>query len=397
MAAEAAAEAGCAVTLYDQMARPGRKFLLAGRGGLNLTHSEALPAFLARYKEDSGRIAPLVRAFPPEALRAWADALGAETFVGSSGRVFPKVMKASPLLRAWLRKLDGLGVRFVSGARLTAVRSDGLVLSFDGAAKRLDAAATVLALGGASWPELGSDAAWVPLLQQAGVEVSPLSASNAGVLVDWPPALLALAGAPLKGIRVDVGWGDGKERQRGLSPMQSFSGEAVLTARGLEGGVIYAANGAIRELARRHGWPALIHIAVKPSLKLLPLMRTLDARDPKKSLGPWLRSKFNLSQAAARLITASPTLDATNLANVIQRRPVEVRGFYPIGRAISTAGGVAWSDVLEDMQSRTLPGVFFAGEMLDWDAPTGGYLLQACLASGRAAGLGAAAWARSRG
>ena len=383
MAAEAAAEAGCAVTVYDQMPRPGRKFLLAGRGGLNLTYAEPLDAFLARYREGGDRLEPLIRAFPPEALRAWADGLGAATFVGSSGRVFPKAMKASPLLRAWLQRLGGLGVRFEGRARWAGFTDDGVALVQDGDEKHVSADAVVLACGGASWPELGSDGAWRTLMTTLGAAITPLEASNAGVLVDWPPAVAALAGAPFKTIGLTVG-------------AARFKGEAILSAQGLEGGAIYAAGASIRK-ALRAGAPALIHLDLQPQREAAAMAAKLASRDPRRSLGPWLQKTLGLSAPAARLLTMmAETREPEALGRLIKAFPVAVRGMAPIARAISTAGGLNWDEVDQRLMLNRRPGVFVAGEMLDWDAPTGGYLLQACLATGRAAGQAAAAFAQDK-
>lgn len=382
MAAEAAASQGCSVTIFDQMPRPGRKFLLAGRGGLNLTHAEPLDAFLGRYREGAERIEPLIRAFPPQALRAWADALGAETFVGTSGRAFPKAMKASPLLRAWLQRLGGLGVRFQGGARWTGFADGGVMIVQHGAEQAAPAEAVVLALGGASWPELGSDGAWVAPLVGLGTAIAPLEASNAGVLIDWPPPVADLAGAPFKTIGLSVAG-------------ECFLGEAILTAQGLEGGVVYAAGAALRRALRANSG-VKIRLDLQPNRTAAAMADKLAARDSKRSLGPWLQKVLGLSSPAARLVsTMAPSRDPQSLAALLKAFPLTVRGFASLGRAISTAGGLVWDEVDETLMLRRRPGVFVAGEMLDWDAPTGGYLLQACFATGRSAGLSAARWAQS--
>jgi uncharacterized flavoprotein (TIGR03862 family) len=398
MAAEAAAGAGCAVTVYDQMRQPGRKFLLAGRGGLNLTHSEPLDRFLDRYSEGRDKLAPLIAAFPPEALRAWADGLGAETFIGTSGRVFPRAMKASPLLRAWLQRLAAMGVRFEGGARMSALSGDGVTLQRGGEAQTLNAGGVVLALGGASWPELGSDGRWTAALAKAGVPVTPFEASNAGFLVKWEPPVSALAGAPLKGIAVTLGWGEREADGKTLRTLQHFPGEAVLSARGLEGGAVYAANAALRAVQKRKGeWPVRVSLDLKPSIPLDALDEVMAKYPHKRSLGPWLMANLNLSQAAARLVSTHNERSWVNLAFLIKCLMFDVTGFYPIERAISSAGGAAFGDGADPLAAQGLPGVFLAGEMLDWDAPTGGYLLQACFATGRAAGLAAAAHAHEKG
>lgn len=380
MAAEAAAKQGCAVTVYDQMPRPGRKFLLAGRGGLNLTHSEPLDVFLSRYREGGERLAPLIRAFPPEALRAWADGLGADTFVGSSGRVFPKAMKASPLLRAWLQRLAGLGVGYQGRARWTGLTDAGAMIVQAGVPGEISADAIVLALGGASWPELGSDGAWQGSLAGLGAAITPMEASNVGVLIDWPAAVSALAGAPFKTIGLSVAG-------------ERFLGEAILTAQGLEGGVVYAAGASLRRALRESGH-AQIALDLQPNRTAAAMGDKLTARDPKRSLGPWLHKALGLSPPAARLVaTQTTSRDPTLLAGVIKAFPLTVKSLAPLSRAISSAGGLAWDEVDGALMLKRRAGVFVAGEMLDWDAPTGGYLLQACFATGRAAGLSAAAFA----
>lgn len=366
------------------MRLPGRKFLLAGRGGLNLTHAEPFDDFLARYRENGAHLEPHIRAFPPQALRDWADGLGAETFVGSSRRVFPKIMKASPLLRAWLQRLAGLQVAFVGQARLAALSEGQAIVAIGGRRERLSYDATILALGGASWPELGSDGAWAAMLTQSQVEVTPLTPSNAGILVDWPAPILALAGKPLKRIGVRVG-------------EAAFYGEAILTQSGLEGGAIYAANGAVRALAAQTGWPISIELDLQLARSAQDLHARLQQRDRKRSLGPWMRANLGLSEAASRLVSPlAPSRMPAAVAQAIKQLPLKVRGFAPIARAISSAGGVRWGSLNPDLSLKAAPHIFVAGEMLDWDAPTGGYLLQACFATGRAAALSALAYGRAR-
>lgn len=374
MAAEVAAAAGAQVTVYDRMRLPGRKFLLAGRGGLNLTHAEPLPAFLQRYAVGADRLAPLIAGFDPPALRAWADGLGAETFVGSSGRVFPKAMKASPLLRAWLARLAGLGVRFVGGARLADVDANAATFVSAGGPFTVTTHPLILALGGASWPELGSDGGWVTPLQARGVGVTPLAASNAGVLVPWTDDVAALAGQSLKHVAVIVG-------------SARFAGEVMLTARGLEGQAIYAAGAAIR---KHQGDAAMIALDLQPNRTEADLTARLAARDTRRTLSAFLQKSCGLSAPSARLALSQFALrDPLALARRIKSCPLDVRGLAPVARAISTAGGIAWEGVRDDLSLKALPGVFVCGEMLDWDAPTGGYLLQACFATGVAAARGA--------
>jgi uncharacterized flavoprotein (TIGR03862 family) len=375
-AAEIAAQVGARVTLYDRMRLPGRKFLLAGRGGLNLTHSEDLAPFITRYREGGARIENYIRAFPPHRLRAWAHDLGQETFVGSSGRVFPRAMKSSPLLRAWLGRLERLGVAFHAGCAFTKLEDERVWLKNASGEFRIDADAVILCLGGASWPELGGNGDWAEILQHAGVPVAPLHASNAGALVRWPDAMLALAGAPFKLVEVQIG--DAR-----------FRGEAIVTASGLEGGAIYAANGHLRRALSCEN-PATIHLDLQPNRDLQDLAGRLARRDVKRSLGPFLQKNLGLSPPSARLITSADIARAPQaLANAIKSFPLQVHGMAPIARAISSAGGVAWTGVNPNLSLQRYPKVFVAGEMLDWDAPTGGYLLQACFATAYAAAHGA--------
>jgi uncharacterized flavoprotein (TIGR03862 family) len=376
IAAEIAAHAGARVTVYDRMRLPGRKFLLAGRGGLNLTHSEPLDNFLMRYREGGDGLAVHLHAFPPVALRAWADGLGAQTFVGSSGRVFPRAMKASPLLRAWLQRLSALGVHHRGGATLTAIDETGVMVEENGVASGITADAIILALGGASWPELGADGRWTRLLAGCGVEISPLVASNVGVAIDWPDSVTALAGQSLKHVAV-------------LAGDRRFPGEVMLTASGLEGQAIYGAGAALRA-----AFAADIPIALdlQPNRSEADLAARLSARDRKRSLGAFLQQSCGLSPPGARIVQAlCERRDAEGLAAAIKRCLLTIKGFAPIAHAISTAGGVAWASVNDDLSLKALPHVFVCGEMLDWDAPTGGYLLQACFSTGVAASRGALA------
>jgi uncharacterized flavoprotein (TIGR03862 family) len=380
-AAETAASQGCAVTIYDKMRLPGRKFLLAGRGGLNLTHAEPLADFVTRYREGAAALAPLVEAFPPSALRDWTHGLGQDTFVGSSNRIYPRAFKSSPLLRAWLGHLEALGIRFVGGANLLSLTNGEPNVRIGDATHVIDAHAVVLALGGASWPELGSDGAWTTLFAEG--EIAPLQQSNAGVLIAWPDAIRALAGKPLKQIGVIVA-------------QQRFQGEAILTERGLEGGAIYLSNAAIRnELqARRND----ICVDFQPNLSVDVVAERVVRRQAKRTLAPWLESALGLSPASARIVSVMSQADrsAAGLTRAVKRLALKLEGLAGINRAISTAGGVRWSALNPDLSLRRAANVFVAGEMLDWDAPTGGYLLQACFATGRAAGLGAVAYARAR-
>jgi uncharacterized flavoprotein (TIGR03862 family) len=393
MAAEVLAQAGTSVTVYDAMPSVGRKFLMAGRGGLNLTHSEALPTFLARYGKATPRLAAAISSFPLDTLREWSEALGQPTFVGSSGRVFPKSFKASPLLRAWLRRLDSIGVQFKLRHRWTGWHDDGH-LSFqtpDG--KRVvEADATVLALGGASWPRLGSDGAWVETLAERGVTIAPLRSANCGFTVAWSGIFRdRFEGHPLKGIALSFG-------------SQTVRGEAMITRSGIEGGAIYALSADLREAVASSG-QATLHIALRPDLDMQELVAQLSRPRGRQSLSNFLRKAAHLSLAAIGLLQETAiasgvslsSLSATSLAGLINAVPVELDGLAPIARAISTAGGISFDEIDCDFMIRRMPGLFAAGEMLDWEAPTGGYLLQASFATGAAAGRGALKWLNPHG
>ncbi|MDQ7248222.1 BaiN/RdsA family NAD(P)/FAD-dependent oxidoreductase [Dongia sedimenti] len=364
MAAERLSGRGLKVTVFDAMATPGRKFLMAGRGGLNLTHSEPLPQFVARYGERAAQIAPWLERFSPEDLRRWADGLGAETFIGSSGRVFPKAMKASGLLRNWLKRLAESGVDFKLRQRWSGF--DGNRLLFDGGPS-VSARATVLALGGASWPKLGSDAAWVPILAARGVQIAPLQPANCGFDVAWSAHFRdRAAGQPLKNIALMI---DGRR----------VLGEMVITRNGIEGGAVYAISAALRDRL-----PAVLSLDLKPQIHADALAGKLAARRKGRSLSAWLSGELNLTPLAYSLLreVADPLPDnLAALARLIKNVPLKIERARPIAEAISSAGGIAFDAVDETLMVRTLPGVFVAGEMLDWEAPTGGYLLQACMSS----------------
>ncbi|MCG6207068.1 TIGR03862 family flavoprotein [Rhodopseudomonas sp. HC1] len=386
MAAETAAQRGARVVVFDSMGAPARKFLLAGRGGLNLTHSEALPDFLARYGAAQPRLRPAIEAFPPEALRAWADELGQPTFVGTSGRVFPTAMKASPLLRAWLRRLDGQGVRLQLRHRWAGWDDQGH-LRFETATGRSTIAArtTVLALGGASWPRLGSDGGWVPLLAAKGIAIAPLKPANCGFVAAWS-ALFAdkYQGAPLKNIALSFG-------------DRTVRGEAVITQGGIEGGAIYALSASLRDAILATG-EARLKIALRPDLGVDELAARLAKPKGKQSLSTYLRKAVGLTPAGIGLLYEAALADGVPLAAMspqalaalINAVPLRLTGVAPIARAISSAGGIELGEIDDDYMLSKLPGVFAAGEMLDWEAPTGGYLLTACFATGVAAGRGAA-------
>jgi uncharacterized flavoprotein (TIGR03862 family) len=392
MAAEMLAQGGAHVTIYDAMPSAGRKLLMAGRGGLNLTHSDALPKFLARYGAAEPHLAAAIEAFPPDALRAWSEALGQPTFVGSSGRVFPESFKASPLLRAWLRRLNAMGVKFALRHRWIGWDGDGHLLfqTHDGQSL-VDARATVLALGGASWPRLGSDAGWVETLVARGVSVTPLLPSNCAFGVQWSPVFRERhAGYPLKGIALIFGG-------------STVRGEIMLTQTGIEGGPVYALSAALREEIHAHG-SAVLFVALRPDMSTSELTARLNAPRGKSSLATHLRKKLNLTPAGIGLMQeAALTFDHSlmlmpmdELAVNVNSVPVRLTSVAPVARAISTAGGISFDELDADFMIRRLPGVFAAGEMLDWEAPTGGYLLQASFATGAAAGRGALQWLEKR-
>lgn len=383
MAAETIATAGHDVTVYERMPSPARKFLMAGRGGLNLTHSEPLDAFLTRYGEEAFLIRDAVRSFPPGRLIAWANALGAETFVGSSGRVFPKAMKASPLLRAWLRRLDALGVTIKTRHTWTGFSSDGALKLSNGAGATTTPKpdACILALGGASWPRLGSDGAWVQPFKSEDIAVTPLQSANSGVSIAWTDIFAErFAGAPLKRIAISV-------------DETKMRGEAVITRGGLEGGAIYAVGRAIRG-ALHDGTSATITIDLKPDTTLDELTTRLARSRGSQSLSNLLRKAAHLDAAAIGLLREAGALpsEPSALAARIKAVPLTVTGLASIDRAISTAGGIALSALTPDLMLKAKPGVFVAGEMLDWDAPTGGYLLQASFATGVVAAHGVLNW-----
>jgi|APDOM4702015248_1054824.scaffolds.fasta_scaffold12148_2 uncharacterized flavoprotein (TIGR03862 family) len=390
MAAEVLAAAGIAVHLFDAMPSVGRKFLLAGKGGLNLTHGEALPSFLTRYVQRAPQVAPWLDAFAPESLRAWAAGLGIETFVGSSGRVFPKDLKAAPLLRAWLHRLREQGVVFHMRHRWRGWDQDG-ALRFDAPLGQtcVRAQATVLALGGASWPQLGSDAAWVPWLRAIGAEVIPLAPANCGfeVAPPWSAHLRErFAGAPIKPVVL---------RFDGSEPVFDRPGEFVLSAYGIEGSLVYAASAPIRDAIATHG-SATITLDLLPSHDAARVAREVAHPRGARSLGSHLKSRLGLDGAKAallhELLPREAFADAARLAAAIKALPIVLSAPRPIAEAISSAGGVRLESLDEHLMLRVRPGVFCAGEMLDWEAPTGGYLLQASMASGRVAGHGAARW-----
>jgi uncharacterized flavoprotein (TIGR03862 family) len=385
MASDVLVRGGVRVTVYDQMPTVGRKFLLAGRGGLNLTHSEPLDQFLRRYGHAEPRIRSTIEAFSPDDLRTFSADLGQPTFVGSSGRVFPKAMKASPLLRAWLRRLAAMGVTFKLRHRWRGWDEAGRLL-FDtpDGQTAVTVEASVLALGGASWPKLGSDGAWVAAMAETGIAVAQLQPANCGFLVDWSDIFRSrFEGKPLKRIALSFGG-------------RSARGEAVITGQGLQGGGLYALSDVLREAIASHGH-AMLRIDLCPDRSVTALEQKLRAPRHKQSLANVLRKALSLSPVAIGLLQEAAVVSSTKLselnpaalAGLIKAVPVRLAGIEPITRAISTAGGIAFDEIDECFMLRRRPGTFVAGEMLDWEAPTGGYLLQAAFATGAAAGRGA--------
>ena len=388
MAAQELAYAGFGVDLYDAMPSVGRKFLLAGKGGLNLTHAEPLPDFIGRFGARAADLQALVTAFGPTELRAWAAGLGIETFVGSSRRVFPADLKAAPLLRAWLHRLREQGVRFHMRHRWLGWDDAG-ALAFDSTSGRssLRPATTVLALGGASWSRLGSDGAWWPWLQARGVDLAPLLPANCGFDVAWSDHLRQRhAGEPLKSVAIAVGaW-----RQRG---------EFVVTAGGVEGSLVYAASARLRDGLAARG-TAHFELDLLPDRPLAWVVQELAHPRGPRSLATHLKTRLHLAGVKAALlweiVPREVQADPARFAAMIKALPITVTAPRPVEEAISTAGGVRFEALDERLMLRALPGVFCAGEMLDWEAPTGGYLLTACFATGRAAGRGAAQWLAGR-
>ena len=388
MAAEVLAQGGAGVTVYDAMPSAGRKFLMAGRGGLNLTHSEPMAQFMARYREAAPKLQAAIEAFSPDALRAWSEALGEPTFVGTSGRVFPKAFKASPLLRAWLRRLDAGGVRFAFRHRWNGWDDEGRLLFQTSHGTSMFAAnATVLALGGASWPRLGSDGDWADILAARGITISKLRPANSGFTVAWSDVFRdRFEGQPLKGVALTIG-------------AHTVRGEAMITRNGIEGGAIYALSAELREAVLGLGQATLM-IALRPDFDKAALTTRLSGTRGKQSLANFLRKAAQLSPVGIGLmqeaaIASGRPLAAfapAELAHLINAIPVRLTGTAPIDRAISTAGGIAFDELDDRLMLRKLPGVFAAGEMLDWEAPTGGYLLQASFASGVVAAARVIAW-----
>ena len=392
MAAETLARGGLLVNVYDAMPSVGRKFLMAGKGGMNITHSEPIEPFLGRYGMRRADIAPLLDAFGPHALRAWLDELGVETFVGSSGRVFPTDMKAAPMLRAWLHRLRESGVRFhmrhkwvgwsstsdAHGLRFVTPEGDHEVMTH----------AVVLALGGGSWPRLGSDAAWVPLLNERNIPVAPLLPANCGFDTDWSDYFRErYAGQPVKPVSISVQSVDGAVQDR--------QGEFVVTSTGIEGSLVYALSSTIRDRLLADG-EVTIRLDLAPGLTAQRVIDEVTRPRGSRSMSSHLHSRIGITGVKLGLLheclSKEDFTDAAKLADAIKSLPLRLRRARPIDEAISTAGGVPFESLDGALMIRQLPGVFCAGEMLDWEAPTGGYLLTACFAGGLVAGRGALAY-----
>lgn len=391
MAAEVLAAGGAQVVVYDAMASVGRKFLLAGKGGMNITHSEAYADFLGRYRARRDAVGRWLEGFKPEQLRQWIHGLGIDTFVGSSGRVFPTDMKAAPLLRAWLHRLRESGVRFHMRHRWTGWRDGRLRFSTQDGEVLVEADAVVLALGGGSWARLGSDGGWAPLLRERGVEVAPLVPSNCGFDTDWSEHFASrYAGEPLTTVAVAWRGDDGAMGRR--------KGQFVVTRSGVEGSLVYAVSAPLRDQIARDG-QATLWLDLAPDHGAEWVAAEVARPRGSRSMSSHLQSRLGLKGVKAGLLreclSAEEYADPARLAAAIKALPVTLLRTRPIDEAISSAGGVRF-EALDGSMLRALPGVFVAGEMVDWEAPTGGYLLTACFASGRAAGRDALDWLTRR-
>lgn len=386
MAAEVLSHGGVRVAVYDAMPTVGRKFLMAGKGGMNITHAETTEKFLSRYGARRAELKPLLEQFGANELREWVHGLGIATFVGSSGRVFPADMKAAPLLRAWLHRLRETGVKFHMRHRWCGWNEQG-ALRFTTAEGEhvVQADAVVLALGGGSWARLGSDGAWVALLAQRGVDVAPLRPANCGFDVSWSEHFVSrFAGHPLKAVTVSFTDAQGNLHRR--------QGDVMVTDSGIEGGVIYALSALLRDEIAARG-SATIHLDLSPNKDLSRLIAEIDHPRGSRSMSSHLQSRANIKGVQAGLlhevVAKADFVKPGCLAAAIKSLPLRLIAARPIDGAISSAGGVVFEDLDEHLMLYAMPGVFCAGEMLDWEAPTGGYLLTACFASGRRAGLGA--------
>ena len=393
MAAEVLSQGGAQVDLYDAMPSVGRKFLLAGKGGMNITHAEPYARFVQRYGAREPEVARWLAQFDADAVRAWIHALGLDTFIGSSGRVFPSDMKAAPLLRAWLHRLREAGVQLHMRHRWLGWEGDALHFSTPDGALRVQAHAVVLALGGASWARLGSDGAWVPLLEQRAVPVAPLQASNCGFDTGWSEHFSTrYAGQPLTTVAITSTDAQGAQVRR--------QGQFVVTASGVEGSLIYALSGPLRDQIAACG-SATIYLDLLPDLPAQRVHDEVTRPRGARSMSSHLQSRLGIkgvkSGLLREILSAAAFADTERLAQALKRLPVVLRQARPIDEAISSAGGVTFAGIEgASGMLKAMPGVFVAGEMVDWEAPTGGYLLTACFASGRAAGHGALAWLAGR-
>ena len=398
MAAEVLAAGGARVDVYDAMPSVGRKFLMAGKGGMNITHSEPIEPFLGRYGQRRADIAPLLDVFGPDALRAWLDELGVATFVGSSGRVFPTDMKAAPMLRAWLHRLREAGVQFhmrhkwVGWSAPAPSGTHGLRFATPDGEREVTADAVVFALGGGSWARLGSDAAWVPLMQQREIPVAPLLPTNCGFDADWTDYFRErYAGQPVKPVSIAVEGTDGSVQHR--------QGEFVVTSTGIEGSLVYAMSATIRDCLLADG-EATIRLDLAPGLSAQRVIDEVTRPRGSRSMSSHLHSRIGITGVKLGLLHECMSKDdftvAAKLAQAIKALPLRLTRARPIDEAISSAGGIPFEALDSALMIRPLPGVFCAGEMLDWEAPTGGYLLTACFASGLVAGRGALAYLQTR-
>ena len=408
MAADILSANGIQVDLYDAMPSVGRKFLLAGKGGMNITHSEPYADFLSRYDKHAEDMAPLLQEFGPEALRHWVQSLGIETFVGSSGRVFPTDMKAAPLLRAWLHRLRMAGVRFHMRHRWIGWNLDGgLAFSSPAGSASVTADGIILALGGGSWARLGSDGVWVPMLQQRKISVAPLLPSNCGFNVGWTPHFIErFAGHHLKSVAIMLPdlhvqdtdhSNDEPEDSHQAAPFRK-QGEFVISANGVEGSLIYAISARLRDHISGHG-SVRLHLDLLPDWTYERVLGEVSHPRGARSWSSHLQSRLGLKGVKVGLLrefASTAFTDPAKLALAIKALPIPLDSARPIDEAISSAGGVMFNELDGNLMLSALPGVFCAGEMLDWEAPTGGYLLTACFASGRRAGLGALNWLRSQ-
>jgi uncharacterized flavoprotein (TIGR03862 family) len=391
MAAQTLAQGGARVDVYDAMPSVGRKFLLAGRGGMNITHAEPYADFVTRYGKGGAPLRPMLDAFGPQDVRDWVHGLGVDTFVGTSGRVFPTDMKAAPLLRAWLHRLRENGVQFHQRHRWLGWREDALVFGTPDGELTVRADAVVLALGGGSWARLGSDGAWLPLLAARGVEVAPLVAANCGFDVAWSAHFSSRhAGEPLTTVAIIARGADGQALRR--------QGQFVVTQGGVEGSLIYALSAALRDQIVADGH-TIIHLDLLPDLTPQRVADEVARPRGARSMASHLQSRLGIKGVKAGLLRECLSKEAfgdvERLAQAIKMLPVRLLRPRPIDEAISSAGGVRW-DALQGTMLKAAPGVFVAGEMVDWEAPTGGYLLTACLAGGLAAGRDALAWLSAR-